>query len=137
MEGERGKGGSDVRTLTADIDSPVEVIQLLCAEGHLDPAPALHVGGATRLGDHLLAALVDISFTVCALHALSQDAIQETPAVVAPGGGKERLCLELVGLGLLWNEEVNTTTLLPRARVILMCVCVSLQLHLGGWFLGT
>ena len=84
----RREGRTDVRTvaLTANVDSPVEVIQLLCAEGDLDSAPALHVGGATGLGDHLLAALVHISFTICALHTLPHDAIEESPTVITPGG---------------------------------------------------
>ena len=142
-EGREVRGGRDPNlALTANTDPPVEVIQLLCAEGHLDPAPTLHVGGTTGLGDHLLAALVHIGLAVSALHTLPHDATEHTATVITPGRGQVRLCLKLVGFGLLQNQKVNTARLVLRNNSLVVsgvCACMhvcDLRHPQEGWFPG-
>lgn len=85
----------------------------------------------TGLGHETFAAMVDIYFTVGALHPLLHYSVQQTAAVVAPSGGVVGCRVELVRAGLL-QEKVGSekkfgviTHFVKQMRL----ECVELMLH--------
>ena len=71
---------------TINVDTFAVVVQLIYTKSDSNPSPPFHMVGATGLGHQLLAAMVDVCATVCALDALPHETIEQAPTVVAPGG---------------------------------------------------
>lgn len=90
---------------TIDVDTFAVVVQLIYAKSDSNPSPPFHVVGATGLGHQLLAAMVDVCATVCALDALPHEAIEQAATVVAPGWTIIVGCLKLVWDWFLKNVK--------------------------------
>ena len=71
------------------MESYVLVVNVFGPDGHLEATSCLLDLLATRLGDHLVAAMVDADSTVSTLLPLLHQTIDEGATVIAPCGASE------------------------------------------------
>ena len=97
-------------SLTSDVESDVLVVNLLRVNRHLQTTTRLLPLLATGLGHQLMAAVVDIDPTGCALLALFHQPVQQGATVLAPGGVQVGGGSELVGYWVLCIGYVHVRT---------------------------